>query len=162
MLSRKIYNFHADLLEFTYFLNSENDGKVTVEDGKMKTILVTTKAELAIEDKTFELKHQSHSWDCAVTLDNDNEPTLSLFEDKVPFDNLALAPSLGAYHSRNTKTNTFKGRVKKTSYLMFFDKNKIAIDCQYDEKNMVTALICGKKKEIRKGMKLKDRSQYPL
>ena len=45
---------------------------------------------------------------------------------------------------------------------MFFDKNKIAIDCQYDEKNMVTALICGKKKEIRKGMKLKDRSQYPL
>ena len=73
-----------------------------------------------------------------------------------------MAPSLGAYHSRNTKKNSFKGRIKKTNYQMFFDNHKISVDCQYDDRNKVTALVCGKKKEIRKGMKLKDRSQYPL
>ena len=123
---------------------------------------MTTIAELEIEDKLFDLKYQNHLWDCALALDENKEPSFFLFEDKIAFENLVHAPSLGAYHSRNTKSNTFKGRVKKTSYLMFFDKNKIAVDCQYDEKNMVTALICGKKKQIRKGMKLMDRSQYPL
>ena len=36
------------------------------------------------------------------------------------------------------------------------------IDCQYNNQNHVTALVSNKKKEIRIGKKLKDRTQYPL
>ena len=47
-----IYNFQADLLEFKYYLKCDDEGKVTVNNVG-KTILVTTKDELKIEDKTF-------------------------------------------------------------------------------------------------------------
>ena len=46
--------------------------------------------------------------------------------------------------------------MKKTTYKMINEQAYIEVDCQYDERNQVTALISGKSKEIRKGKKLKD------
>ena len=89
------------------------------------------------------------------------ETYLYFFEDLKAFDELVLART-GAYYSRNTKKNDFKGQIKKTAYQIFYDRHKIRVDCQYDESNKMTALICNKKQEVRKGRKLKDRSQYPL
>ena len=34
--------------------------------------------------------------------------------------------------------------------------------CQHDERNLATAFISGKRKEVRTGKKLKDKSTYPL
>ena len=45
---------------------------------------------------------------------------------------------------------------------MIYDEAFIDVDCQYDERNKVTALVSGKIKEIRVGKKLKDKQQYPL
>ena len=63
---------------------------------------------------------------------------------------------------RTQRKNLFKGRVKKTEYNLLQGVNPVTVTCQYDERNVVTALISGKRKEIRKGKKLNDRSQYPL
>ena len=52
--------------------------------------------------------------------------------------------------------------MKKTSFNLIQGQKELKVDCQYDDRNQVTALISGKSKEIRKGKKLKDKSQYPL
>ena len=63
---------------------------------------------------------------------------------------------------RETKINNFKGRIKKTEFHFFSGENLIQVDCQHDQRNRVTTIISGKRKEVRTGKKLTDISQYPL
>ena len=110
----------------------------------------------------FKLKIENHEWDASILVDKEDKPILRLFEDDQLFESLFEASSHKILHYRNERKNLFKGRAKKTSYKVLHDGHEILIDCQYDSRNSVTSLISGKRKEIRTGKKLKDRSQYPI
>ena len=75
----------------------------------------------------------------------------------IKFDDLVQAPPPGITHFRNTRTNPFKGRIKKTQYKIFWGQHTIPVECSYDDRNKVTALVSGKKSAIKKGKKIHDR-----
>ena len=101
-------------------------------------------------------------YDAKFEVDTEDNPVLKLFKDQQPFENLVQAPPQELLHYRNERKNAFKGRVKKTSFKILYDGKEVAVVSQYDDRNSATALVSGKKKEIRVGKKMKDRSQYPL
>ena len=57
-----------------------------------------------------------------------DEPNLELFDEAVPFENLAMLPRESVLY-RNSKTNQFKGRLKKTSYKLIADEKIVEVDC---------------------------------
>ena len=107
-------------------------------------------------------KDERHKWEATIAVDTDDRPLLRLFKDKQLFENLVQAPPQEIVHYRNERKNAWKGRLKKTTFKLFYDGQEIPIVAQFDERNSATAMVSGKKKEIRVGRKLKDRSQYPL
>ena len=66
-------------------------------------------------------------------------------------------------HRTNVINDFGIGRVLSTTFkLVADDKRVIEVTGKYDKRTRTTYLLCGKRKEIRKGKKLLDRSQYPL
>ena len=101
-------------------------------------------------------------WHSTISVDQEDKPVLCLYDDNIRFENLIVAPDQQHVIFRSIRVNDFKKGNKKTTYNFVIGGQPLSIDCQYDQKNMVTALIAGKRKEVRTGMKLKDRKQYPL
>ena len=120
----------------------------------------TTIDALKKEEKSIVLSKNGYEWNASVQFDSTSQcPTLCVYDENVPFDDLVLAPKSGQILYRRCRKNVFKGRIKQTEFeLAWGDQQQLMIQCQYDDRNQVTALIAGKRKEVRKGKKLKDLS----
>ena len=83
---------------------------------------------------------------------------MKLQVEGVDFEDLPLAAEDILLH-RSRVINNFVGRVLSTEYVLRVgDESLIKVICQFDKRTTTTSLISGKRKEIKKGKKLLDRS----
>ena len=108
-------------------------------------------------EQPLKLKKGGHEWNAYLTVDSSDKPCLLVFDDGLKFEDLINAPLLELIYRSNRK-NEFKGRVKKTTYNLIQGETQFTVDCKHDERNVNTAIISGKGKEIRNGKKLKDQT----
>ena len=76
----------------------------------------------------IKLKKGIYQWNAYLTVNLIDEPNLEVFDEAVPFENLAMLPRESVLY-RNSKTNQFKGRLKKTSYKLIADEKIVEVDC---------------------------------
>ena len=95
--------------------SDNSDWSVNIED----STLVRKKIDwLKEKEKEFEFGLENHKWKAFISLNDKNEPILLLFDDKIAFENLIIAPKVEILY-RHRRHNDFTKRVKKTSYEMF-------------------------------------------
>lgn len=99
-------------------------------------------------------------YNCSLKCSEEAED-LQLMVGGVDFTKLPLAVETVKLH-RSPVINNFTGRVVSTEYALRVGDGYIRVLCQHDKKTTTTSLICGKRKEIKKGKKLLDREQYPI
>ena len=80
-----------------------------------KEIARTTIEALKEMTKPLKLKKGIFQWNAYFSVNKENQPVFELFDDTVPFENLAKAPTKSFIY-RSRRSNQFKGRMKKTCY----------------------------------------------
>ena len=105
---------------------ADSDGDDSGRDDKI--ILVSEKIDL-LKEKEVEFKFglENHKWKGFISVNDENEPILLLFDEKIAFENLITAPKVMLY--RHRRHNDFSKRVKKTSYEMFVEEQVLKVDC---------------------------------
>lgn len=73
----------------------------------------------------FKFIVENYEWDASISVDSEDKPTLLLFEDNQPIENLVEASSLEILHYRNELKNNFKVRIKKTSFKFYMMATKL-------------------------------------
>ena len=95
-------------------LNDEDSDYELVEDYFLVTETVKGLKEKEVE---FEFKYLNHSWKAFISMNDEDLPILRLFDEKIAFENLCLAPKIENLY-RHRRHNNFQKRVKKTSFEM--------------------------------------------
>ena len=99
-------------------------------------------------------------FESTLAFDADKE-AMKLRVEGVDYEDLLIAPEEVLMH-RSLVINNFVGRILSTKYALLIGDRFLKVDGQFDKRSMTVSLICGKRKEVRKGKKLQDREQYPL
>ena len=86
---------------------------------------------------------------------------MKLRVEGVDYEDLTLAPEEVLMH-RSPVINNFVGRILSTEYALLIGDRFLKVIGQFDKRTTTISLVCGKRKEVRKGKKLQDREQYPL
>ena len=61
----------------------------------------------------FEFGLENHKWKAFISVNDENEPILLLFDEKIAFENLITVPKVEILY-RHRRRNDFTKRVKKT------------------------------------------------
>ena len=99
-------------------------------------------------------------YSCNLQCDEEAK-NLQLMVEDVEFTKLPLANEVDKLH-RSPVANNFVGRELKTEYLLLFGDAYIKVVGKHDKKTNTTSLVCGKRKDVRKGIKLLHREKIAL
>ena len=108
----------------------------------------------------FHLDVGEEVYSCSMQCDEEAK-NLELMVEDVDFNKLPQAYEVDKLH-RSPVANNFVGRELTTEYLLLFGDAFIKVVGKHDKKTNTTSLVCGKRKDVRKGIKLLHREKIAL
>lgn len=113
--------------------------------------------DLAREPVKF--KHAKRNWQVKIGADEDKKQFM-LNIDGVAYEDLLEWDDKGVY--RSSMENNWKGKVKKTDYVVLADDEEVGIKIRHDEKTNLTKIQINDKETIIRGKTLIEIAENPL
>merc|ERR550532_2572415 len=100
-------------------------------------------------------------WNASIKFDTELDE-FKFFLEGYPWENLTKIDHSHSNFFRKQSKTDFGKRKKYSEHELIHNNELIIVRTEHNETSLSTALICGKRREVRKGKKLKDRKQYPI